>query len=148
MLTGKAQETFSAISVADSQNYFMVKAAVLRAYELVPEAYRQQFRKLRRSEGQIYVELVRGLTTHFNRWLLASEVNEMEDLKELVLLEHFKDILLDPVTTYLNEHQVRKVREAAVLADEYSLTHKMYDWGHREDLSSGSQFKNSILTQN
>ena len=30
-----------------------------------------------------------------------------------------------------------------MLADEYSLTHKMYDWGHREDLSSGCQVRMS-----
>eukprot|EP00064_Thunnus_orientalis_P021846 superscaffoldBa00006904_g22014 len=62
----------------------------------------------------------------------------MDDLKELVLLEQFKDILPECVTTYLNEQQVKRVTEAAVLADEYTLTHKVYagarnDGGHREN---------------
>ena len=35
VLTGKAQEAFSALSMADSENYNKVKAAVLKAYELV-----------------------------------------------------------------------------------------------------------------
>lgn len=46
VLTGKAQ-VFSALSVGDNGSYHLVKAAVLKAYELVPEAYRQRFRSLR-----------------------------------------------------------------------------------------------------
>jgi hypothetical protein len=40
----RAQEVFSAMNVADSQKYARVKAAVLKSYELVPEACRQQIR--------------------------------------------------------------------------------------------------------
>ncbi|KAK0151434.1 hypothetical protein N1851_007271 [Merluccius polli] len=38
---GRAQEVFSAMNAADSQKYARVKAAVLKSYELVPEAYRR-----------------------------------------------------------------------------------------------------------
>lgn len=38
ILTGKAQQAYSALSVAESRVYVSVKAAVLQAYELVPEA--------------------------------------------------------------------------------------------------------------
>lgn len=37
---GKAQEAVAALPVEDSLNYDCVKAAILCAYELVPEAYR------------------------------------------------------------------------------------------------------------
>lgn len=40
---GKAQDAVAALLVEDSLNYEQVKAAILRAYELVPEAYRQKF---------------------------------------------------------------------------------------------------------
>ena len=43
-LTGKAQEILAALSLEDSLSYEAIKTAVLRAYELVPEAYRQKFR--------------------------------------------------------------------------------------------------------
>lgn len=39
VLTGRAQEAFSSMSTSDSSDYGKVKAAVLKAYELVPEAY-------------------------------------------------------------------------------------------------------------
>lgn len=43
-LIGKAQEVFSTLPLEESLNYDAVKLAILRAYELVPEAYRQRFR--------------------------------------------------------------------------------------------------------
>ncbi len=46
----------SALSTEDSLDYDTVKAAVLRAYELVPEAYRQRFRSCSKSAKQTFVE--------------------------------------------------------------------------------------------
>lgn len=45
VLTGKAQEVYSALPVEQSKNYTLVKSAILKAYEQVPEAYQQRFRK-------------------------------------------------------------------------------------------------------
>lgn len=55
-LSGKAQEVSSALPLEQSLDYDTVKAAVLRAYELVPEAYRQQFRNNAKTAKQTYVE--------------------------------------------------------------------------------------------
>ena len=44
VLIGKAREVYSAMSVEQSEQYDNVKQAILKAYELVPEAYRQNFR--------------------------------------------------------------------------------------------------------
>ena len=41
VLEGKAQEIYGSLSVEQSSNYEHVKEAILKAYELVPEAYRQ-----------------------------------------------------------------------------------------------------------
>ena len=44
VLVGKTQEIYGSLSVEQSSNYEQVKEAILKAYELVPEAYRQKFR--------------------------------------------------------------------------------------------------------
>jgi len=41
---GKVREVYSALSVDDSGQYEIVKNAILKACELVPEAYQQKFR--------------------------------------------------------------------------------------------------------
>jgi len=65
VLTGKAREAYSALSVEQSSQYDHVKQVVLKAYELVPETYRQNFRKCRKDEKQTYTEFAR---TKEDRW--------------------------------------------------------------------------------
>ena len=48
VLSGKAQRVYSSLPAEDSLDFDKVKAAVLGAYELVPEAYRQRFRRLKK----------------------------------------------------------------------------------------------------
>ena len=43
VLVGKAQEIYASVPLEQSVDYEVVKAAILKAYELVPEAYRQRF---------------------------------------------------------------------------------------------------------
>lgn len=67
VLTGRAQEAYSAICAEESLSYAMVKSAVLKAYKLVPEAYRQKFRHWVKGETQTNVDFVREVTSHFHR---------------------------------------------------------------------------------
>lgn len=96
--TGRAQEAFSALTTAHSENYLKVKLAALKMYELVPEAYQQKFRSTQR---------------HFDQ------------LCELVLLAEFRETLPVNLATHLSERNAKTLTEAAVLADEYALTHKV-----------------------
>lgn len=121
---GKAQEAYSCLSVEDAKDYLIVKNAVLRAYELVPEAYRQKFRSWKKTEKQTHVEFVHDISVYFNRWCTASGVKTLEDLKELMLLEQFKNSVSERVATYINERKPDTVSEAAVMADEFFLIHK------------------------
>ena len=47
VLKGKAQQACSALSVVANADYYTFRETILRAYELVPEAYRQKLRNLR-----------------------------------------------------------------------------------------------------
>ena len=124
VLTGRAQEAYSALSDAESKSYGSVKAAVLRAYELVPEAYRQRFRTWKKGENQSHLEFARDLNSHFTRWYSASEVNDFEGLCELMVLEQFKNSIPVQVATYVSEQKAKNAGEAPALADEYVLTHR------------------------
>lgn len=90
VLTGKAQEAYAALTSEVCKNYVKVKAAVLKAYELVLEAYRQLFRNWRKSDRQTHVEFAQDLVVQFSRWCSASNVESFEELCNLVVLEQFK----------------------------------------------------------
>lgn len=61
VLTGKAQQAFSAVSLEDSRHFETVKAPVLRAYELISEAYHQRIKHMKKRSDQSNVESVRDL---------------------------------------------------------------------------------------
>ena len=59
VLVGKAQEIYGSLSVEQSSNYEHVKETILKAYELVPEAYRQKFRNYLKYDSKTHVEFAR-----------------------------------------------------------------------------------------
>ena len=102
-LSGKAQEVLASISLEDSLDYEIVKTTVLRAYELVPEAYRQKFRSCKKSPDRTFMEFAREKATLFDRWCTATKTTDFSSLRELVLLEEFKNSISERIVTYLNE---------------------------------------------
>ncbi|XP_047222493.1 uncharacterized protein LOC124868900 [Girardinichthys multiradiatus] len=122
--SGKAHEVLAALPLKDSLDYDLVKIAVLQAYELVPEAYRQRFRQQKNTSGQTHFEFAREKGILFDKWGAASKANNYDTLCELILLEDFKKCIPERVLLYLNEQKVTTLASAAVLADEYVLTHK------------------------
>ena len=124
-LTGKAREVYSALSVEQSSRYDSVKSEILKAYEPVPEAYRQQFRNSHKEDSQTFTEFAREKEVQFDRWCASKEVNhDFNKLRQLILLEEFKSCVSAHIKTYLDERNAGSLHQAAVLAEDYSLTHK------------------------
>ena len=105
----------------DQAAHYVVKDSIMQAYELVPEAYRQKFRSARKLEQHTFVEFAREKECLFDRWCSAQKVRSREDLRQLVLLEDFKNCLPEAVAVYLNEQEVQRLDEASVLVDEFSI---------------------------
>lgn len=124
VLTGKAQDAYASMALEACLDYDQVKSAVLRAYELVPEPYGQNFRKLQKHDGQTICEFGREKEGLLERWCESTAVHNFEDLWNLILWEEFKNCLLDKICTYISQQKVRTVADVAVLAEEYVLTHR------------------------
>ena len=126
VLVGKAQEIYGSLSVEQSSNYEHVKEAILKAYELVPEAYRQKFRNYLKYDSKTHVEFAREKENLFNRWCHSKEIGQdFKKLKQMVLLEEFKDKVRPDIRSHLDEQKVEELEKAAIMADDYALTHKM-----------------------
>jgi len=125
VLAGKAQEIFAAMSLDQSSDYETVKTAVLNAYELMPEAYRQKFRESRKSSNQTYVEFARDKEWLFDRWCASMNIDkDFKKLREMMLLKEFKNCLPSEIKMYLEEQKMTTLQQAAVQSDDYSLTHR------------------------
>ncbi len=124
-LLGKAQKVCSALTLEQSLNYDAIKVAVLCAYELVLEAYRQKFRRHVQIPNQTFVEFAHEKTTLFEKWCNASKVTTFDQLKELILVEELKNCISEKIVVYLNEPKVSSLTDTAVFADEFVLSHKV-----------------------
>ena len=158
VLVGKAQEIYGSLSVEQSSNYEHVKEAILKAYELVPEAYRQKFRNYLKYDSKTHVEFAREKENLFNRWCHSKEIGQdFKKLKQMVLLEEFKDKVRPDIRSHLDEQKVEELEKAAIMADDYALTHKMsskpgnpqqkryHGSGNRENISRNMDDKLSLL---
>lgn len=59
-------------------------------------------------------------------------MNDFASLRELILLKDFKSCLPERVVVYLNKQKVSSLSHAAVLADEFVLTHKTVFSSHTD----------------
>ena len=126
VLVGKAQEIYGSLSVEQSSNCEHVTEAILKAYELFPEAYRQKFRNYLKYDSKTHVEFAREKENLFNRWCHSKEIGQdFKKLKQMVLLEEFKDKVRPDIRSHLDEQKVEDLEKVAVMADDYTLTHKM-----------------------
>lgn len=60
----------------------------------------------------------------FDRWSQSEQAKGFDKLRNLILLEEFKNCLPERISTYVTEQKVTTVSDAVVLADEYVLTHR------------------------
>ena len=74
VVIGKAREIYTQLPLDQSSDYDTVKDLILKAYELVPEAYRQKFRNCRKEHDQIHVEFARTKEQLFDRWCSSKNV--------------------------------------------------------------------------
>ena len=126
VLIGKAREIYTQLGVVQSHHYETVKELILKGYELVPEAYRQKFRNCKKDSNQTHVEFARNKEQLFDRWCCSKKIDQNYDkLRQLMLVEEFKRCIQSDVKTFLDEKQVETLEEAARLADDYYLTHKV-----------------------
>ena len=121
VLKGKALEAYDKMSVTDLDDYEEFKTAILKAYELRPEAYRAMFRGARKRPADTYVNYARYLEETLEKWLLSEETATYQDLKEQILMEHFTNTADREIAAKIREKRFKTVKEASTWADDRVL---------------------------
>ena len=103
VVIGKAREIYTQLSLEQSSDYDKVTELIPKAYELVPEAYRQKFRDCRKE----HVEFARTKEQLFDRWCSSKKVgSDHAKLRQLMLVEEFKRCINSDVKAFLDEKEV------------------------------------------
>lgn len=132
-LKGKASLVYSTLDLEDSKDYEFVKTAILTAYTITEEGYRQNFRNLNKSSSQTYVEFAAGKLRFFKKWISSSKVTKFDELVNLIVFEEFKRKIPLNVKLHLEDRGEKSLTEAAKCADVYSLVHKGNPKNERTD---------------
>ena len=124
VVIAKALEIYIQLSVEQISDYDKVKELILKAYELIPEAYRQKVINCRKENDKTHVEFARTKEQLFNRWCSSKKIDsDYPKLRQLMLVEEFKRCINSDVKSFLDEKEVETLEKAARLADDYTLTH-------------------------
>ncbi len=124
VLTGKAKDVCCALSTVQCSDYWLFKERILQTYELVPEVCHQKFRNLVKQTAKDMWSLQEKRKVCWTGGCHHLRLMIMTKLNQLVGVEEFKRGVSAEIRVHFYEHKVTDLKSAAVLADDYALTHK------------------------
>ncbi|XP_069193456.1 uncharacterized protein [Procambarus clarkii] len=123
-LTGAAREAYTQLSLEECQDYATVKSSILRSFQLTPEAYRKRFREMVKVGACTFAETARDLERRFQKWIEAAGVGSYADLKQLMVMEKFLEMMHPETKFKIQEAGIKEVKDAADRADMITEAYK------------------------
>ncbi|XP_063592678.1 uncharacterized protein LOC134769876 [Penaeus indicus] len=147
-LTGKALKVCENLN--DNTDYEEVNCAILAAYSITTEGYRQAFKNMNKSSSQTHAEFASEKLKAFRRWIKSASVGNFDQLCNLVVLEEFKRKVPYSVMIHLTDKEENDLHKAAKAADVFSLVHRSIPGERRKAniVKSSVGFKNNMENTN
>ena len=111
-------------NIENNTDYTTVKEAILKAYSITTEGYRQAFRNHVKMQYQTYTEFASEKTRALKRWLKSASVTTFDQLLNIVALEEFLRRVPHSIKVHIIDREETDLNKAAQLADNYALIHK------------------------
>ena len=121
-LTGKAQKAFAAIDDALAGDYDVLKAAILKRYNITAETHRQRLRTVAQNADKCYRELVTRVMELTHMW--TKEATTAQEVREFVAIEQLVNSMPEDVRWRVQEQRPKTCAEAGELADAYEQARK------------------------
>ena len=120
LLSGKALETYSRLNDEDSQNYEVVKEALLQRYALTSEGFRKKFRSARPESGETATQFIYRLRGYVEHWIgLSGRKETFDDLMDLILMEQFMTNSSKEMETFIKERKPLTLQDFTDIADTF-----------------------------
>ncbi len=75
-MKGKALDVYSRLSLEDSLCFDILKAALLKRFELTEEGFRKQFKTCRPETGETFVQYASRAQNYLDRWFELGRVEK------------------------------------------------------------------------
>ncbi|XP_064082875.1 uncharacterized protein LOC135198836 [Macrobrachium nipponense] len=136
----KGKAAYVSSQMITVKDYQILKKAILDAYSITIEGYRQSFRNSQKSPTQTFVEFCDTKVRQFQKWIDKAGIKEFESLKSLVIMEEFLRKVPFNIANYILDKEETDLMKAASLADDYFLRHKSYKPAHNKTTFFSDRF--------
>ncbi|KAK3887702.1 hypothetical protein Pcinc_008187 [Petrolisthes cinctipes] len=127
LLTGKAADLYTSLSSDITNDYGLLKKALLTGFSKTPDGYRLDFRGTKIQPGENYQQFSIRLGRLLQAWLEASDISETVDaLKNFFVYDQFLSSLSPELRLFIKERRPDKLVEAARLADNWASARNFY----------------------
>ena len=124
LLKGKALEVYSRLSGDDSNDYEVLKLALLRHYQLTEESLRKRFFGSTPEGDESCSQYIVHLSSQLGRWLDTTKIPKtFEEFSNLLVREQFLSSCDASMAAFLREKSVSSNTEMANLAERYMDAH-------------------------
>ena len=121
LLTGKALNTYSRLSDADTGSYTRLKSALLKLYNLTEERYRTKFRRVKPEQNNTPLQFVVRLRCYLDKWttFLGTDKASPEAIQDLFVKEQFLNSYPFDLSAHLHEKPLRTMEEVTNAAERF-----------------------------
>jgi len=123
-LLGAAKDVYHSLTGAEVDDYRVLKAALLKHYELSADSYRRMFRETQKKASETHHQFHARVKMVFDKWLKMSGAEvSYKGLREEVLKEQVLGSYRRDLTVFLMEKGFATLEEVADMADRYEAAH-------------------------
>ena len=120
LLSGKALDVNSRLSDDDAVDYYQLKTAILKRYNLTEEEYREKFRRCKPENDESPDQFKFRLKTYLEKWIELSGIeNTFEGLRDLIIKEQVIKACPKDLGIHLEERAPSNMEELAKFAQQY-----------------------------
>lgn len=124
-MTGKALDSYARLGEGESNDYDVIKKAILKRYNLTASTYKDKFRTCKQYPNETFREFYTRSLNHFEHWCQMERVNDnFQTLVDMILREQLINSSSKDLQVWLKERQPKSSDEMIELAEAYKNAHR------------------------
>ena len=124
LLTGKALNVYSSIPIEDAHQYEILKFALLKAYNLTEDGYKQKFRTSKPENCETAMQFIARLNDYLTKWLDSANVDRTYDaVLDFLVKDQFLQVVPSELAIFVKEREPKNANEAARVAERHLTAH-------------------------
>ena len=144
-LTGKALDSYARLREGESNDYDIIKKAILKRYNLTASTYRDKFRSCKQEPNETFREFYTRSLNYFEHWCQMERVGEdFRMLVDVIMREQMINSSSKDLQVWLKERKPKSADEMIDLADAYQSAHRgsvIVTKGHTQSTPKDSRGK-------